>query len=91
MLRVSDHVRSTHDQDGGVVLDVRHGQMFSLNFIGSKILELLKRGCPEPQIAQEISMEFGVTREIAAADVREFLDTLEKHRLIEVRSSNGPL
>jgi hypothetical protein len=44
MYRVSDSVRSTHGQDGAIVLDIRQGQMFNLNFVGSRILELLKEG-----------------------------------------------
>src|SRR5258707_116519 len=31
MYRVSDGVRSTHGQDGAIVLDVQQGQMFNLN------------------------------------------------------------
>ena len=54
MHRVSDTVRSTHGQDGAIVLDIRHGQMFNLNFVGSRILELLKDGSAQPQIVDEI-------------------------------------
>ena len=39
MFRLSEQVRSTHNQDGAVVLDILHGQMFRLNLVGSRMLE----------------------------------------------------
>ena len=83
MYRVSDTVRSTHHQDGAIVLDVRQGQMFNLNFVGSRIVELLKNGSTESEIVDELSREFGVSRDLAENDVREFLQNLKKYRLVE--------
>jgi hypothetical protein len=83
MYRLSDTVRSTHNQDGAIVLDVRQGQMFNLNFVGSRILELLKRGSTESAIVDQISNEFSVTRDLAKNDVREFLKNLQKCHLVE--------
>jgi Coenzyme PQQ synthesis protein D (PqqD) len=89
IVRVAENVRSTHSHDGGIVLDVLHGQMFRLNFVGSKILELLKQGSSEPQIAEQLAREFGIDRATAEADVREFVETLEKHHLLTVRDGNS--
>ena len=83
MYRVSDTVRSTHNQDGAIVLDVRQGQMFNVNFVGSRILELLKSASAESEIVDEIGREFGVGRELAEKDVREFLQNLKKCHLVE--------
>ena len=83
MYRLSETVRSTHNQDGAIVLDVRQGQMFNLNFVGSRILELLKTGSTESAIVDQISREFGVNRDLAENDVREFLQNLKKSHLIE--------
>jgi hypothetical protein len=87
MYRVSNTVRSTHNQDGAIVLDVRQGQMFNLNFVGSRILELLESGCTESGIVDEIGREFAVGRELAENDVREFLRNLKKRQLVEERES----
>jgi hypothetical protein len=87
MYRVSDTVRSTHNRDGAIVLDVRQGQMFNLNFVGSRILELLKSGSAEPAIVDEISREFGISRDLAENDVGEFLRTLKKCHLVEKHES----
>jgi hypothetical protein len=85
MFRVSNTVRSTHNQDGAIVLNVRQGQMFNLNFVGSRILELLKGGSTESEIVDEIGREFGAGPELAGNDVREFLQTLKKCNLVEER------
>ena len=82
-MKLSKQIRSTHNQDGAVVLDIRQGQMFRLNLVGSRMFELVKLGYPESRIADEISHEFGAAREIVQADLREFLNHLEKHHLLE--------
>ena len=84
-MNVSAQVRSTHNRDGAVVLDVLHGQMFRLNLVGSRMLELLKQDRTENQIADELSKEFGADRETVLADLKEFLAHLERHRLLERR------
>ncbi len=82
MYRVSDGVRSTHGQDGAIVLDVQQGQMFNLNRVGSRILELLESGSPESDIVNVISREFNASREAVESDVREFIESLRKHKLV---------
>ena len=83
MYKVSENVRSTHNQDGAIVLDIRQGKIFNLNVVGSRILELLKSGSSQSSTAAEISREFSIGRDLAESDVREFLQTLEKCRLVE--------
>ena len=87
MYRVSDTVRSTHNRDGAIVLDLRQGQMFNLNFVGSRILELVKSGSAESAIVDEISREFDVSQDVAEKDVHEFLQNLKKRQLVEEQES----
>src|ERR1700678_1994968 len=68
MYRLSNTVRSTHNQDGAIVLDVRQGQMFNVNIVGSRILELLKNASTESVIIDRISREFGVSHDLAEND-----------------------
>src|SRR5882762_785892 len=82
MHRVSDGVRSTHGQDGAIVLDIQQGQMFNLNLVGSRILELLEKGSVESDIVNAISREFNTNREVVENDVREFIESLQKHKLV---------
>jgi hypothetical protein len=79
---VSTGVRSTRNEDGGIVLDIDHGQMFRLNPVGALILESLEKGSAETEIAKEIARQYSISEEIAAADVREFLESLEEHKLV---------
>jgi hypothetical protein len=89
MYRVSESIRSTHGQDGAIVLDIRQGQMFNLNFVGSQILELLETGTDESTIVEEISQKFEVSRDVAESDVRDFIASLKEHHLLEARGTNG--
>jgi hypothetical protein len=89
MYRISESVRSTHGQDGAVVLDIQQGQMFNLNLVGSQVLELLKTGATESTIVEEISQKFEVSRELAESDVREFIESLKHLRLLEDLGTNG--
>ena len=91
MFRVSEYVRKTSSEDGGIVLDVKHGRMFGLNIVGSRILQLLEQQRTPTEIAHDIAATFGVTADIADRDVREFLETLEKHHLIEARLTSAAL
>lgn len=89
MHKVSDSVRSTHGQDGAIVLDNHHGQMFNLNLVGSRVLELLECGSTDEQIADAISREFGADIETVKKDVAEFFEELQAHKLVEADPAGG--
>ena len=91
MFRISDTIRETPTTDGGILLDIRHGQMFCLNLVGAKILELLRRGHDESHIADEISRDYGVHAEIVRGHVVEFIVTLRKHHILEPVSPSSTL
>jgi hypothetical protein len=86
LYEVSNGVRSTRNEDGGIVLDIDQGQMFRLNPAGALILESLGKGRAEAEIAQEIAGQYGINEETALADVREFLKSLEGHRLVHTHN-----
>ena len=65
------------------MLDVHHGQMFCLNIVGAKILLLIERGYDESRIADEISRDYGASKEVVRTDVIEFIETLEKHHILQ--------
>jgi hypothetical protein len=83
MIRLSQSVRTAVSPDGAVVLDVKHGHMYRANPIGSKILELLKRGFSQARIIGEISLLCNVPAEAIASDVGEFLALIEQQHLVE--------
>jgi Coenzyme PQQ synthesis protein D (PqqD) len=86
---ISAGVRSTRSEDGAIVLDIDHGQMFRLNPVGALILESLGKGCAEAEIAREIACQYNISEEAASADIREFLQSLEAYKLVRVRRGEG--
>lgn len=88
MYQVSAGVRSTRNEDGGIVLDIDHGQMFRLNPVGALILELLRKGLPEKEIAKDMAQQYSIREETAVADVREFLKSLEAHKLVRAQQGD---
>jgi hypothetical protein len=83
--RLRETVRSTHSPDGAIVLEIDKGSVFQLNLTGSMILEFLKSKpeCLEAELAAELSREFNISPESAAADVAMFAQLLADHKLIE--------
>jgi len=83
MFRISDTIRRTETVDGGILLDVHHGQMFCLNIVGAKILELMQKGYDETRIADELSRDYGAGREVVRADVHDFIESLHRHHILQ--------
>ena len=83
MYRVLENVRSTHSADGAVVLDIRQGQLFSLNLVGSRMLELVKDGLGEAAIVDQIAREFSVTAEVVEDDFQRFIRELKQLQLLD--------
>jgi hypothetical protein len=83
MLRLSDTIRRTDTPDGGILLDVHHGRMLCLNPVGAKIVELLDRGHDESRIVEELCKQYGVSEAIVRADVTEFVESLQKHQVLQ--------
>jgi len=87
MYRVSEAVRTTHGPDGAVVLDIKQGRLLRLNITGSVIFQGLQRGETEAQIIEGIRHHFCISRDLAHADVTEFLESMEQEGLIHSATS----
>ena len=83
MPSISSSIRLTKGQDGGVLLDVDKGAMFTLNSVGVRILELLQEGQTIPSVVSQISREFGAPEREVRGDVEDFLRSLSKQGLLE--------
>jgi hypothetical protein len=81
-LAIAPGVREVASEDGAVLLDVEQGVCFSLNPVGLKIWELLKKGCSLEQIANALGQEFPVGRPQLVSDATEFIAALEAKQLI---------
>ena len=82
MTALSNEFRRTRTPDGGILLDIERGRMFSLNLVGFEIVELFDRGCDEAQIVDQISAAYGVDIDSVRADVRTFLKVLDQKHIL---------
>ena len=83
MLRLTDHVRTARTADGALLLDIERGRIFALNPTASRIVELLKPGADEKQIAQQLVRECAIDLKTAQTDAVEFLTLLRQQALVE--------
>ena len=86
MSLLRETIRSTATPDGGIVLDIAGGRLFSLNPAATVVFQSMERGLSGEQAAAELSRRFGIPGDVAAKDVREFSDALEKLGLLEAGS-----
>ena len=85
MPTISRSVRLTKSDDGGVLLDVEQGTLFSLNSVGARIVELLQARQATASIVSQISREFGASEQLVSTDVADFLRLLHQRGLLDGR------
>ena len=83
-IQTSESVRETINQDGAVLLDIKQGLCFSMNPVGARIWEMLKRDCSLEQIATSLELEFQAPRSQIETDIAEFIENLKTRNLIQV-------
>jgi Coenzyme PQQ synthesis protein D (PqqD) len=79
---ISPGVRETASEDGALLLDIEQGVCFSLNPVGLRIWELLKKRRSLDQIAEALGQEFSVPQSQVLSDATEFIAALEAKHLI---------
>ncbi len=84
MLTLSNTIRRTQTPDGEILLDVERGQIFSVNIVGSKILELLESGHNEARIVIHLSAMDGADVDSVRADVHDFLTALSRQHILNL-------
>lgn len=65
------------------MLDINRGKIFHLNGVGALVFERLGLRQTRTQIVHEISQECEMSTEIVENDVIEFLESLQKHGLVQ--------
>jgi Coenzyme PQQ synthesis protein D (PqqD) len=89
MFSISKSVRLTKSRDGGILLDMERGGIFSLNPVATRVIELLGREQSVSSLVDQISHEFGISERLAP-DVVDFLSTLRDERMLEDSEGNPP-
>lgn len=83
-------VREVTSEDGAVLLDIEQGICFSLNPVGLKIWDLLKRKTSLYQIVDALATEFPIPREQLRSDALEFIDALRAKHLLHRTGEREP-
>jgi Coenzyme PQQ synthesis protein D (PqqD) len=78
----SERIRSTHMADGGIVMNIDKGKMYSLNASGSAIFQLLEKGLDDEAIVTEFVRRFEIPSDVARRDLQDFREALRSHALV---------
>lgn len=90
MPAMRERIRSAHTADGGIVLDIGKGRMFSLNTSGSAIFQLMETGSREDSIVEELVRRFGISVDVAKRDLSDFRETLKNYALLTGSGLRAP-
>jgi hypothetical protein len=81
--RISAHVRSVIDDDGAVVLDLKHGRYFSLNGVGAEVWRQLEAGATIANIEAGLRRDYDTEADGLRRDLAAFLERLTRAELID--------
>jgi hypothetical protein len=88
MISILRKLRSIVNHDGAVILDIPRNTMTTLNSTGAYIWERLDKGMSLDSIIAELASDSGADPSIVAADVSEFLETLQSEQLVSISHSS---
>jgi len=80
---IVDGVRVSINRDGGAILDINRGRMFSLNATGARIMLLLRDKLTVEDIVMTVSKEFERPTDSVRADVERFVSSLRSLELVD--------
>lgn len=78
----SPRVRRVQTGDGGIVMDIDNGKMFSLNASGSVLFDLLSSGLDDSSIVTQLVRRFEIIPDVAKQDLGDFREALRRVSLL---------
>ena len=81
-LAPAEHVVSTVHGTRTVLLDVRNGHYWGLDEVGTRIWTLTEQGLTPEEIAARLAQEYEASTDDLLLDVKQFLENLEKSKLV---------
>jgi len=85
---VSPEAAASFHDDGIVILHAGQGRLFSANGTGARIWRGLQQQLSLDTIAEKISDEYQIARNLAREHTLNFLTVLEQHALIQKGASS---
>jgi hypothetical protein len=80
--RISEHVRWTLSETGGILMDRQSGHFYSVSPVGIEAIERISRGEDMSVVIEAISGKYQVTKETVSQDLENFFQNLRTRKLI---------
>ena len=81
-ITLTPEVRASAHKDGLVLLHIPSGRVFLCNRTGARVWQGLSHGLNLDAIADQISCEYGVARELVEQHAASFVTDLEQHGFV---------
>jgi hypothetical protein len=69
--------------DSGFVFNPTTGESFSVNPIGTEIIQLMKQGKSQKQITEDLLENYNTETDIIEKDIFEFYEMLKQYSLLD--------
>ena len=79
-----DKIDATEFNDEKVMMDIEKGKYYALNEVGSSIWDKIESTISVSDIVEKLLEEYDVSKEQCTEEVLNYLNNLEKEKLIEV-------
>ncbi|HWM93400.1 MAG TPA: PqqD family protein [Thermoanaerobaculia bacterium] len=86
-VEIREKVRSTANEDGGVLLDLEQGKYFSLNGMGAEIWKKLQAGATLSDIQDHLQATYAAPPERIRQDLQRFVQRLQEMGVVVVSAS----
>lgn len=84
MIKRVDKIDATEFNDEKVMMDIEKGKYYALNEVGSSIWDKIESTISVSDIVEKLLEEYDVSKEQCTEEVLNYLNNLEKEKLIEV-------
>ena len=84
MIKRVDKIDATEFNDEKVMMDIEKGKYYALNEVGSSIWDKIESTISVSDIVEKLLEEYDVSIEQCTEEVLNYLNNLEKEKLIEV-------
>jgi hypothetical protein len=81
-MKIADKLIWRETDDGLVIVDPALGKVRVLNGVGADIWKMVEAGKSVGEIEQELVVTYGISAELAATDVQNFLADLKSRQLL---------
>ena len=82
MYKVSDKIVFREIDDGIVLINLKSGYYYSFNGSACFIFTLLRKEKNTTEVVDELMTEFNISEEKAVADLKQFIESLEKEEIV---------